>query len=495
VLRRTATAAIAALALAVAPAHASPTPPLGHSGRWITDAHGRVVILHGLNMVYKVPPYAPDASGFSSDDAAFLEREGFNTVRLGLIYAAVEPSPGNYRDAYIRRVRRTERMLARHHIFSLVDFHQDMYNERFQGEGWPDWAVQDDGLPAQPQTGFPGNYVAMPALSHAYDHFWANDPGPGGIGLQDRYAAAWRHVAGHFASDPGVLGYDLFNEPWPGSVWPSCANTAGCPSFDTGTLTPFTKRMVRRIRKADSTHLVFWEPEVLFNFGADTSHGITGDPRTAMSFHVYCLAGLISGAPQSCDQLEEDVFDNADAASKRTNDGLLLSEYGATNDLAVIRRITDDADRHMVSWQEWHYCECGDPTTQGPGIQSIVPDAHKPPRGRNVKYRKLRALSRPYPQAIAGRPLNFFYHRANRTFELNYRLGGVGGAHLPRWLRTEVNVPKRHYPNGYTVDATGAEVVSPPDARILRLVRKPGARKVHVKVISGHRRGGVVGAP
>ena len=40
--------------------------PLGHAGRWITDRRGRVVILHGFNMVYKVPPYAPDRIGFGA---------------------------------------------------------------------------------------------------------------------------------------------------------------------------------------------------------------------------------------------------------------------------------------------------------------------------------------------------------------------------------------------------------------------------------------------
>ena len=55
-----------ALPLVAAPAAAQPRPPLGHAGRWITDADGRVVILHGVNMVYKVPPYAPDAIGFGT---------------------------------------------------------------------------------------------------------------------------------------------------------------------------------------------------------------------------------------------------------------------------------------------------------------------------------------------------------------------------------------------------------------------------------------------
>ena len=63
-------------------ASAGPTAPLSHSGRWITDAKGRVVILHGVNMVYKRPPYYPAAAGFGADDAAFLQRNGFNAVRL-----------------------------------------------------------------------------------------------------------------------------------------------------------------------------------------------------------------------------------------------------------------------------------------------------------------------------------------------------------------------------------------------------------------------------
>jgi endoglycosylceramidase len=159
-------------------------------GRWLLDPQGRVLVLHGLNMVYKRAPYAPDAEGFGRDDARFLARNGFTTVRLGLVWKAVEPSPGEYDDAYLARIRRTAQLLAREGIWTLLDFHQDLFNERFQGEGAPDWAVQDEGLPAEPQAGFPANYFGMPALNRAFDHFWADDPGPGGVGLQDRYAAA-----------------------------------------------------------------------------------------------------------------------------------------------------------------------------------------------------------------------------------------------------------------------------------------------------------------
>ena len=97
-LGRVGTLLAIATALAVpTAAAASPEPPrapLTNSGRWLTDASGRVVIMHGFNMVYKRPPYQPGAVGFGADDADFLRRNGFNTIRLGLIYKAVEPQPG-----------------------------------------------------------------------------------------------------------------------------------------------------------------------------------------------------------------------------------------------------------------------------------------------------------------------------------------------------------------------------------------------------------------
>jgi hypothetical protein len=84
---RTVVLAVAILAaLGGAAAHAAPTAPLSHSGRWITDRDGRVVILHGWNMVYKVGSSRPADAGFGADDARFLARHGFNTVRLGMIH-------------------------------------------------------------------------------------------------------------------------------------------------------------------------------------------------------------------------------------------------------------------------------------------------------------------------------------------------------------------------------------------------------------------------
>jgi endoglycosylceramidase len=453
--------------------------PLGHAGRWITDADGRVVILHGWNMVYKVGSYRPEDAGFGDDDARFLAENGFNTVRLGVIYKGVEPTAGVYDDAYLDSIARTESILAAHGIFSLLDFHQDMYNERFQGEGFPDWAVVGDAatLPAEPKVGFPGNYLEMPALNRAYDHFWLNDLAADGRTLQDAYAAAWRHVAGRFDDNSHVLGYNLFNEPWPGSQYPSCTSTAGCPVFDQQFLQPFSERVIAAIRQADPATLAWYAPLLTFDFGADTSHGDTGDSHAGFAFNMYCLAEL-GGAvadlgPATGPECETGyglTLDNAEQQSVETGDALLMTEFAATNKLDIVKRVVELADERMISWQQWHYCACDDPTTSGPGIQAVVGDAAQPPTGANVNEEKLRISSRPYPQAVAGTPESFGFDYDTKEFHLDYSTARADGSgNFPAGSQTQIFVPPVHYPDGYAVDVQGAQVTSAPGASLLTL--------------------------
>jgi endoglycosylceramidase len=458
-----------------------PVGALKNEGRWIVDRRGRVVILHGINMVAKRPPYQPSALGFGRDDARFLARNGFNTVRLGMIYGAVEPRPGRYDKRYVAASGRTERMLGRRGIFSLVDFHQDLYNERFEGEGWPRWATLDDGLPAEPTPGFPATYVTSPGLNRAFDNWWANEAGPGGVGLQNRYAAAWARVARQFRGSDTVLGYDLLNEPWPGSAFATCASTAGCPAFDRGSLAPMSRRMIAAIRRVERRHIVFYEPNVLFNFGAGTNLPDLGR-NLGFSFHDYCLTGLIQGTPATCEAAEQLPFDNADARARRFGDSLMLSEFGATDDTATLERLTGYADEHMVSWQEWHYCGCDDPTTSGPGdVQALVHDPSRPPRGSNVFRDKLKALARPYPQLTAGTPRSFSFDPGSRRFDFTFSPRRADGKGRFRGGRTVVFLPRIQYPDGYRVRARGASSVRK-GARRLVVSARPGAERVHIAV-------------
>ena len=102
-------------------------------------------------------------------------------------------------------------------LWVILDMHQDLYSRKYLGDGAPEWACLDDGIPF---VAMPGGWFMnyqTPAVIRAFDNFWANKPGPGGIGIQDRFISAWQHVARRFKDDKNIIGYDVMNEPFYGS--------------------------------------------------------------------------------------------------------------------------------------------------------------------------------------------------------------------------------------------------------------------------------------
>jgi endoglycosylceramidase len=466
---------------------ASGSVPVSHAGRWILDAQGRVVIDHGFNVVSKLAPYAPSADGFGRDDARFLAAHGFTAVRLGVLLEGLEPAPDKWNLGYLRQIAGTVHLLGHYGIRSLLDFHQDLFTQRYQGEGLPAWMADDSGLPAQPQAGFPGNYFAMPALWRAFDNLWADAKPVPGPGLRERYAAAWATVAREFRGDPDVLGYDLFNEPYPGSDYLSCFPPRGCPTDDATKLAPFMRASIDAIHRVDPTHLAFYEPWLTFDYGAPTSLGRFAGRMSGMSFHDYCLATV--GAPETpptrtlCNSLvEERVVANALAQAKTSGDALLLSEFGATTDTTELDEILGLSAAHDIPWLEWAYCACGDPTGNGQN-EALVLDPAKPPTGSNVNHTTLAVLDQPYPQRVAGTPGAFSYDAGTRTFRFGYTTRSVvTGRPMRPGVPTRIWVGSMHYPHGYVAAVRGGRVVSRPGARVLLVVASRGASAVLVTV-------------
>jgi endoglycosylceramidase len=253
--------------------------------------------------------------------------------------------------------------------------------------------------------------------------------------------------------------------------------------------------VIEAIRDAERRHLIFYEPNVLFNFDVDTRLPDLGSHGLGLSFHDYCLVGLVSGAPSNCPAAENQVFDNADARAKATGNALLLSEFGATDDVATLERITRFADRHMVSWQEWHYCGCDDPTTSGPGdVQALVKDPSRRPRGGNVFRDKLKALARPYPQAIAGTPLSYSFDPATRRFELVYTRRRASGHGAFRRGVSSVFLPRIQYPDGHAAEVSGGSLDHPAGSRRLFIRANPHAARIRLTVLPGRRARAPAGA-
>jgi endoglycosylceramidase len=366
------------------------------------------------------------------------------------------PEPGRIDQAYVDSVAATTRLLARHGIYVQLDFHQDGYGPYTYGNGFPEWATLTDGLP-NPQDPFPTYYVTNKAMQRAFDNFWENAPGPDGVPLQEHYAAAVRAVAAAVADEPLVLGYDLMNEPWPGSVYESCLT--GCPDIEQARLVPFGERMTAAIREVDGAHFVFSEPWVLFNFGQTrTSLSGIGAPASGLSFHVYALQPA----------LDEAVVDNAIASD--TGDALLITEFGATRDLATIARLTGAFDDRLVPWLFWTWDE------------EMIRDVAQPPTPDNVHGEVVAALARPYASATNGTPASFAYDPASGVLDYAWSTTRPDGSAAPSELPTTIVLPVAAYGGGWTAEVSGGRVQSEPCARVLAIVAERDAAQVSVRV-------------
>jgi endoglycosylceramidase len=428
---RVALALVAVFLAAAVPAQAA--KPLRVKGEQLVDSQGRTVILHGVNVVFKRSPYLPhgkaERTSFNARDVARLRSWGFNTVRLGLSWKALMPTPGVVDQAYLRRVLAITQLMEKKGIFYLLDMHQDLWSERFGGNGAPDWATKDDGIPFTSPAGFPLDYAA-PAVGRSFTNFYENRDG-----IRDQYRRAWEAVARAVRGKPYALGFDLMNEPsCELQVDPPC-RIPPFPEAYSRWLLPFYDDLIPALKRADPTHPSFYEEGVTVNFGYPTQIGRAPLPAwkhrgSVLSHHVYCST-VFRSVP--CSAQEPDAFREARESTKRNGVAALLTEFGATDDVSTLRRIVDLADRNGEGWQYWQYKTYDDPTTQsssepgGADAESIVSAAGK------VKTAKLRVLERAYPSRIAGSGAKWTYNDRTGRFRMTWRAsrGGVTIVEIP----------------------------------------------------------------
>ena len=161
-----------------------------------------------------------------------MARMGFNVVRLGMTWSGLEPGTASANDPaicargapqpdqfnqavlnrYVGHLRTTIDLLARFHIYTILDMHQDVYSETFEGEGAPDWAVCTNGVasdgparPLVPRLTAPKRQ-ALPSATSGGTTSWAICRAS-----TTRCGAMWRTRS---ARTPGSLGFDPFNEPF-----------------------------------------------------------------------------------------------------------------------------------------------------------------------------------------------------------------------------------------------------------------------------------------
>jgi len=246
---------------------------------------------------------------------------------------------------------------------------------------------------------------------------------------------------------PAVIGYDLFNEPSPGSAFDALelgrpANEDGRSAhFDRERLGAFYQRVIDRIREVDADTYVFYEPRYGFPSAGAPSYlpalndPRAGEPQLVLAPHLYSLSleATHAYAPSDSTVLDWEASRSLEAAEAGTP--VVLGEWGLDWSTEGADRFGDDvtsmADRMMVGWAYWSY----DPGSWGFWDPATLRESPS-----------IAQLVRPYPRRVAGDPTSFSWDEAAGVFELSWR----GARDVT--AATEIYLPSRVFPDGSDVD-------------------------------------------
>ncbi len=437
------------------------------SGRALVDEKGRERIFNGINMVRKGRD--PEKEGLAAivptqwneDLIRKLSAKGINLIRLGLIWEFVEPQPGVYNEAYLDFYSDFMDLCAKYGIDCYLDMHQDLYGSYdlpWSGDGAPKWAYLSGGkAPKKPKFVWAEGYFFPGACHTAFDNFW-NNARVEGKGLQDYFCDMWAHVAARFQEKPNLFGFDVFNEPFPGSaggkafrrlvggivstvlgnkrvnkpelikelldsdrrgdlinvlndpeVYHSIISKAApiIKEFDTQYYYPFFRKVASAIRAVTKRGIIMMENCYYSNLGISCStprliyRDGSAEPNLVFSPHGYDLMVDTPAYNDASNERVDFIFDEHERTQDRLDVPVVVGEWGGFysdegSNYSHLIHLLHKFDRNVWSQTYWCYID---------GIEDSDIFSY---------------LSRPYPRAIAGHIVSFETNWDQRRFTLHF---------------------------------------------------------------------------
>jgi endoglycosylceramidase len=406
----------------------------------IVDAHGRTVLLRGVNIDGIVdywkpslkPPYPSDPAAYRHHrcpaddphvegvpicwfDLPEMRRLGYDNIRLNVSWSLLEPRPGHIDKQYVARIAQVVGWAKRQGIWVTIDLHQD---------AWSKYVFTPSGSkclpPSGPTVGYDGapkwasrsrlpactvdNIRELdPAVIGNAQAFWSDFSAPDGTGLQEHYAHMLAVLAKRFAHDPAVAGYDLMNEPEPGAL-PEVENTVE--------MLPFYAKVARTILVSvpHFRQLLFFEPGVERNTTSQRAFltswsSVSSYPNAVYAPHIYTdvfSLGAVAGTPEIATFSSDYAAAIADA--KALGLPLWVGEFGGSpqGDKIVLAQHFAQQERHLIGGTMWLWKENANDT---------APDTfwgiYGPPfTGESVRGtpqpKRVHRTSRVYPVLTAG---------------------------------------------------------------------------------------------
>jgi endoglycosylceramidase len=322
-------------------------PVLSVIGRHFVDPEGGVVILRAVNVAgnSKVPPFVPFTDTSELDALPPL---GFNAIRLLFTWEAYEPTEGTYNEEYLDAITAIADAAWARGLFVIIDFHQDGFS-RFHaggcGDGFPEWAAHEGASLDDPDNG-PGcaAWAAQVATdTDVHDSFEAMYSDAGGV--RTRLMLLWDRLATHFAVHPGVIGYDLMNEPW---------------GWEESELGPLYEEIAGVIRAAHAESILFVEGHASTNNGViQTLLPPPTFDRFAYAPHFYETAVITTHLFSGFSAATDLGFLTMTSKADDWNVPLFVGEFGTHGDTfggdAYVALQYDRLDQHLASGAQWNW--------------------------------------------------------------------------------------------------------------------------------------------
>ena len=336
----------------------------------IVDADGRKLLLRGFNVDALVAyPKDPPAS-LDEKDVTLMQRAGFDVVRLGIDWAQLEPVRGHFDQGYLDRVASTVGMLNRHGLYVVLDMHFRLgWSPRFGYSGAPAWATI--GAPDwNPLPQYSWSPSLIPAAMASDTYFWLS------ADWKTDFYRAWQAVATRFANQPGVAGYDIFNEAHPLPIPPRI--------FEKFYLWPMFRDAIQAIGAVDSNHLFFVQGILLLTLNTVVVH--LKAPDVVYGTHLYegsLIPPFWNGDPTFLRQRIQQRVNEAAQVPAPLWIGELGYDLTQKGAISYADAALDDADDLGIGWAWWQWRENR--------YWGIVDAA-----GQVVNMAALRHLARPY---------------------------------------------------------------------------------------------------
>jgi endoglycosylceramidase len=485
------------------------------------------------------PAFSQSTAPGSGDDFAQMRALGFNVVRLVLNWSQLEPTAGTYSSTYLRRVAQVVGWARQQGVYVILDMHQDQYSRYILpateaaapsgctpsggADGAPSWAVLTDNKPGCAMFGID---ELNPAESAAFANFWRNATVDGpqgqapGAGLQDHYIGGLAALALRFQDNPAVLGYELMNEPQPGSTGSTPAGNGyqassqdlypfytravealtgvrdGRPTCPTSTPTSLTGSCAYPQLASVHRQQIFFEPLAyrnLVDFSLQVSAPFSSYPNLVFAPHVYTYAFTVEqdllGLPAKPGGYPPNFtfgYQTAEAEAQAMHSAVFVTEFGdssATDTTILASELAAQESTQTgatlwawkglskaagscwcTRWQRSSYQTTSN-GTPGKGNPRSVPSA-----ADLLIASRQRLLLRVSPVATAGRLGAYSYDSATRTFAM-WATSTAAGTRGDHQTDTTLFIPSTVHGSVHVTGAAALDsVVTRPDGSRLASV-------------------------